>query len=191
MTNTEPDNLVHKLLSQEPSEVQTWLRCAWEGQCPIPHNFNWHGLADVAAANARDTLNLDWAEISVSVYDYLCRIVPDNCASWTISAMTLRAFLIMNMGPVAGSTILDPELIFTWVLASLPGPLSDVRQQIAPGREWLLEQIAQRKPNALEQVRELRRLKNRLSVIQGLSDEQILPPDHELQAWLALRPELP
>jgi hypothetical protein len=74
MSQSEPIKLLNELLLQDASDVKAWLQCIWSKQKEPPEDFNWLGLAEVAAFDARsgkcngsNLPNLSWAEIATSV----------------------------------------------------------------------------------------------------------------------------
>jgi len=79
----------NQLLEQEAAQVKSWVGEYWEGKHQVPKDFNWHGLAEVAASNFFRHDDLTWAEISVGIYDRLHNQSP--ALNFDGSAMNLRA----------------------------------------------------------------------------------------------------
>ncbi|HLP91157.1 MAG TPA: hypothetical protein VK184_21580 [Nostocaceae cyanobacterium] len=188
MNESQSTKLLNELLLQNPSDVKVWLKRVWLDQEKVPEEFNWLGLAEAAAFEARsgernvtNTSNIFWAEIAISVYDYLASQANSGTGeSFIISSMLLRAAMIADYGSVFGHPVLDSNQIIHWFFHSLKMSLDEVIQNTA---NW--------KDNNIENIRELRRIKNRLKVILVLTESDKFKPDEELKAWLSLREKLP
>ena len=167
-----------QLLQGDNREASMWLEKVWSGRRPVPAEFNWYLLAQGAAGLARTKLDLGWANLAVKVYDYIAAKGNASLADSVInSCMMLKAYMISELGVVQGDPILDVEPIVEWFLKS---------PDIAEAPEGI-------RPDSLnvDETRRLRRIKNRLAVIQVLADKDVLPPNVTLSAWLALRKQLP
>src|SRR5947209_3363836 len=108
MKESEAMRILQELLHQDPAAVQNWIMDIWQGRRQAPDDFNWLGLAQAAAAEARASLSLSWARVALSTYDYLSTQSPAYDQN---SAMMLRAYLIRHMRPRAGEEMLDPAII--------------------------------------------------------------------------------
>jgi len=172
------------LLAGGKSAVMQWIVNVPPGQQSLSQKFDWLGLAEAAALNARFELDLDWAKIAISIYDQLAKKVESKSQreSLMYSQMNLRAFLIARLGAVPGHPILDPQPIINWFFDSLTLTVEEASERAA---RWTDLEI--------ERVRELRRIKNRLSPIKVLKEANMLPHDSysSLSSWLSIRSQLP
>ncbi|MEC4806823.1 MAG: hypothetical protein SAJ72_21410 [Jaaginema sp. PMC 1080.18] len=109
MNESEATNKLKVLLEQDVEQVQFWLDQVWAGKQQITDNFNWHGLAEVAASQAREfalqsppcrSLSLAWAKVAISIYEFLINHHSkyEIRASFFYSLMMLRAYLIVKFG---------------------------------------------------------------------------------------------
>ncbi len=144
------------------------------------------GLAQSSAQKARDESDrvesLKWAAIALSVYGYLAteRDVRGDFNSYELSAMNLRAAMICKFGVVIDHSVLDIQTIATWF-----------GERTSFERQKLASIIDQWRLLPIQQIRELRQVKNRLSVIELLMDNGYLQDDTDLQEWVMLKKQLP
>lgn len=179
----------NEALEMPPAQVQEWLASVWSGEQKVPEDFNWHGLAEVAADRANRRLlgeqpNLEWAEVSVAIYERLA--IEDEGDSFLQSAMTLRAALILQLGAKRGHPVLDPEPIFHWFYDNLHLARDEAIKQASTWREFGPGGGVGR-----NELLMLRRIKNRLGVIKLMSEGTHFTPDAELAKWLEVREQLP
>ena len=173
---------ISTLLERGPLAVKKWLAGVEPGNQLSTERFNWLGLAEAAASNARSGLDLDWADVAISLYSGLARKLDSDSRreSLMYSQMNLRAFLIARLGSVSGHPILDPQTIIDWFRDAL---VISAKEASAKAAHW--PQLD------LNSIRELRRIKNRLSPIRVLEDANVLPAEHGLGDWLSIREQLP
>ena len=147
-------------------------------------------LADVSSAKARKGENngglfdRTWAEVATAIYDRLAEAAeqkkPGSGESLRISSMMLRAGAIAKYGIIPNDSVLDVNLILQWFWDNIKESREDVEQKAA---NWKMLPI--------EEMRELRQLKNRLKVIAALASGDKYVLDEQLKAWLSLREKLP
>ncbi len=171
------------LLKQSPQDVLAWIQRAWSGQIEVPENFNWLGIAESAGTTANLHADIQWAEVAIRIYEWLAlqRSNPSFRHSELSSAMSLRSSMMhKHHQTVPGHYVLDPELIVQWFYNELA---------------WNYDEVAEKTKNwqalSFEQILLLRQIKNRLSKLKHLVNDGYLQPANDLQAWLALYPELP
>ncbi len=204
MSDFEETNLLNILLQQNAEQVQSWLRSVWAEQQQVPEKFNWLGLAEGAAFNARElarksdeyhSSSLAWAELAASVYEFLAKKYPELSEQYLSSLMTLRAYMIIKFGSVIGNPVLDIEKIVNWFFDNLEISYQDALIKATDWREALstnnAEEIQKKFETDLEEIRRLRVIKNRLGVIKLLSESQEFRPNKELTAWISLWKQLP
>lgn len=175
--------LEEQLLRGGGAAVEAWLDCVDAGDAHVPASFNWLGVAEEAAASARQSAaapDLAWARAAVRLYDRLAGADEGGRDAFEQSAMLLRAWLIVRLGPAPGDSLLDPAFVMHWFFARL---------NITPAEAARLAREPRGLP--LPELRRLRRIKNRLNVIRVLADAPGFAPDAELAAWLDLRERLP
>ncbi len=127
MNQLESTKLLNDLLQQDACDVLAWVKQVREGKLQSPINFNWHGLAEAAAMEARlnygndsSVINLSWAEVATSIYDYLGRRAGESAGeSFLISSMLLRAAMIAECGAIPGHPVLDIDRVINWFFDSL------------------------------------------------------------------------
>lgn len=172
---------VSQLLERGPNDLWTWVQEAQEGRKSVPDNFNWHGLAECAGQNAHkpDAENLVWARIAVAVYEALANEHPDS--SFLLSAMFIRARMIGLLGPRPKDAVLDPDMIRAWFSKDL---------SCGPDEAMARSEAAWKSRNVAE-LRTLRRIKNKLAVIEHLRSGKRSPPFDEYTGWLAVQDKLP
>ena len=179
---------VNDLFTWEPTEVQSWLDSAWSEQKPALDEASWLGLAEVAATMANRSNDLEWARVSIRVYEWLHGV--DSRMGYDRSAMNLRASMIRKLGGVSGDPLLDLQVILDWFWNNVPMSITEARFAIPNCQKTIAEGNVKR-PEDLELCRKLRRIKNDLNLLWWLMEDDILVPDEELKAWVELKPELP
>ena len=187
MNQLKSTKLLNKLLQQDATEVLAWLKEVWSGELRSPINFNWHGLAEAAANEARlnygdgsPVFNLTWAEIAILIYDRLAELAGELAGeSFLISSMLLRAAMIAELGVIPGHPVLDIDRVINWFFHSLKMSPDEATKKAANWRNC-----------SIEEIRELRKIKNRLNVISVLVESGKFVPI-ELSTWLSLQSQLP
>jgi hypothetical protein len=94
--------------------------------------------------------------------------------------MLLRTAMIAEFGSVDDHLVLDSNQIIYWFFHSLTMSLDEVTQK---AENW--------KELNIEDIRELRRIKNRLNIIVVLAESDKFMINEEIRAWLSLRDRLP
>ncbi|MCC3405942.1 MAG: hypothetical protein JGK17_10195 [Microcoleus sp. PH2017_10_PVI_O_A] len=181
---------IDRILEQNPESALAWVKNTLSPQTTAPQDFNWLLLADISSAKARKGENnaglfdRAWAEVATAIYDRLAEAAeqkkPGSGESVRISSMMLRAGAIAKYGIVPNDSVLDVNLILQWFWDNIKDSREDVEQKAA---NW--------KTLPIEEIRELRQLKNRLKVITALSKSDKYVLDEEIKTWLALREKLP
>ena len=169
------------LLQQDARSVLAWLKNIESDFIKPPFGFNWLGLAEAATFEAQSASDLVWAMVAILVYEQLAAEANSSAQeSLMISAMLLRASMIARFESVPGHLVLDLDQIMRWFCDRQMMSWDSVAKKAANWRSCNIEEI-----------RELRRIKNRLRVISILaeSDKSIL--NSELNNWLSLREKLP
>jgi len=185
MNQSESTNQLNQLLRQDASCVKAWLKDIWSGKLKAPEEFNWLGLAQGATsiANSGDAnvSNLSWAEVATSVYDKLIAEESiDGKEAHMFSLMMLQAAMIAKFGFISGHPVLDIDRVILWFFDSLTISRQEAETKAASWMQY-----------SMDEIRELRGIKNRLRVILALADSGKLIPDEELSQWLLLRKKLP
>lgn len=181
MCQSQSSLQLNEFLQKEAFEVQNWLVAIKSGCLNPPAEFNWLGLAEAAAFKAHSKSDLLWAEVAIQVYQRLADETNSSAqGSLIISLMLLKAAMIAIFGSVLGHPVLDIEPIIQWFNDSMMTSFDEVAKKTAIWRDCTIEEI-----------RDLRAIKNRLKVISILANSQkcILPK--ELEVWLSLREQLP
>jgi hypothetical protein len=168
--------------------VLAWLKQVWSGQLQSPENFNWHGFAEAAAFDARSNLDnsslvssLSWAEVATSVYEHLGNSASESAAElYRNSSMLLRTAMIAKLGSVPGNPVLDIDQVVNWFFNELKISPDEANKKATNWRNCNIQEI-----------RELRKIKNRLNIISVLIESDKLTPNQKLSTWLSLKSKLP
>jgi hypothetical protein len=183
MSAVTDEHDLQRLLRSEPERIEARLA----GADPPPDDFNWLGLAEVAAARAlrQDPQPLDallpWARVAQLAYRRLIARAGSVAEAdrYEESLMRLQAGLIRRHGHRAGDPFLDCDQIFDWFLGRHAGGF-DAAQ--GDSRRWRELPVAR--------IHELRTIKNHLGVIRLLERcDRFGTP--EIRRWLDLRDQLP
>jgi hypothetical protein len=176
---------ITKLLQLDASELLAWQKDAWTGKLPIPEEFNWLGMAEVAAFNANSKINreksLQWAKVAISTYEYLIKnadLAGKN--SFVCSLMNLRACMIIRHGTVPQDCVLDIKHVIDLFFFNTHMSYTEAATKATAWKDL-----------SMRDIQELRRIKNRLSALKLLSDTGKIIPNQELKNWLHLREQLP
>jgi hypothetical protein len=178
---------LHAVLQFPPAEVLGWLSEVWPSQQGPHWAFNWLALAEVAAdlastgcGNSEGEWH-EWALVAVAVYERLAaEAVPGQRDSPECSSMMLRAHLITLVGSKPGDRVLDRDAIVQCFVNRLPLSTEEARLR---SENWTTLPV--------DQILELRRIKNRLNVIRVLVETSRFQPDDVLRPWLQLHPRFP
>jgi len=158
-----------------------WLHEVEKGHQQVPLNFNWLGLAEAASFEARSQKNLTWAEVAITIYQRLVDHTDAIHQAGLISSMMhLKAFMITQLGVVHNNTILDPDYMVQCFFESLPYNYEQAKLKAA---HW--------QTLTIQEIKALKLIKSRLSVLSSLVENKSLHPDPELQMWISLQKDLP
>jgi hypothetical protein len=180
-----------------PEHLMAWIVRLRNGEQPIPSKFNWPRLANFVTDRTFRTdltsgVDTRWLPVAAAVLDFIVTLAENGeRASRDIAAMMLRARAIGLLGAVQSDPILDPEVIRLWFVRSLPMSLDEA---LARSQQLRLMEPSQREVLLVEQpslLRDLRRLKNRLMVVEQMARVSDLLLDPNIEAWLAARSQLP
>lgn len=153
--------------------------------------YHWHGVAEVAAFEAREALKanassdaMEWATAAVDIYDELARDDPSD--SFVLSVMFVRAEMIRHLGVDASKAAQS--------LARLVAPVRDVLRaspaeavEVAAGSRLEMESGANDE-RFVAGMRQSRKMKSRLGPLKEIDALDCLPAD--LVPWLAIRARL-
>lgn len=177
------NSLLQTVLQWPLSQVTAWLDGHAVGEPVGQEDFNWDLFAFTAARRAREERSLPWAHIALRVYAVLAERSPvGSMHSFMLSAMSLRAWMINELGAREGDTVLDPEIIFGWFQRVAVVPLEEAAR-LVDTQDWSTLPI--------ETLRELRSIKNALNVLSFLPETEGVRRHPELEGWLQLRSRLP
>lgn len=175
-------------MTKDSQTVQRILKKVWSEESAVSDDFNWLGLAQVASqkatgfeASGNQEAKLRWAEIARKENAYLAKQAEPNAReSYELSAMHLRAAMIIQFEPVTDHPIVDIKAITSWFCERTPIERQDVIPLLGNWRSLPIQDILK-----------LRQIKNRLSVIELLMQEGHLQEHPELRQWLAIKSCLP
>jgi hypothetical protein len=175
--------LLRTVLNWPLEQVASWLDGLAIGEPVGGEFFNWELFASTAAARAREERSLPWAHIALVVYGVLAeRASADEKHSLMLSAMNLRGWLIVELGPREGDPVLDPETIVAWFQSLATMPIEEAARRVS-SEDW--------RTMPIETLLKLRYIKSALNVVTLISGTGVVPRHPELENWLQLRPKLP
>ena len=177
---------INSLLTKTTEEVTAYIEQHLESdEC---RNINWLGIAQGCAtiagspAAGSEETGKQWASISVRVYRKLREIESSQgiVESLQRSEMHLRSLFVIKYGDDPHSPIFNLDSIANWFLDDVQDTPSDVHQAATVWRQL-----------PIDDIRKLRRLKNRISVLRNLEENDFLTNYPTLQPWLKLWHILP
>lgn len=175
--------LLRTVLRWPLEQVSSWLDGLAIGEPVGGEFFNWELFASTAAARAREQRSLPWAHIALGVYGVLAERAPaDEKHSIMLSAMNLRGWLIVELGPREGDAVLDPETIVAWFRSLATVPIEEAAR-LASSQDW--------RTTPMEMLLKLRYIKSALNVVSLISEAGVVQKHPEVKNWLQLRPNLP
>ncbi|MBW4693752.1 MAG: hypothetical protein KME27_18560 [Lyngbya sp. HA4199-MV5] len=196
MSQSQSITSANQLLREPASDVQRWLKAVQAKQRSVPHEFNWLGLAQATATNAysdryHTAEQLVWAEIAIAVYAKLSEVgFPEN-EPFLQSAMMLRAAMIRKFGAVVQHPVLDMDAMTQWFFSHLSYTYEEAKEKAAYWQEPAHWQDKSNVSTHIDEIRQLRRIKVRLSVLASLPESEQFQFSEALKQWLFLRDKLP
>lgn len=175
--------LLQTVLSWPLPQVSAWLDGLSLGEPVGGENFNWDGFAFTVAARAREERSLPWAHIALRVYEALAANPPGGeTHSIMRSAMSLRAWMIRELGAKEGDAVLDPDIVFVWFQELAVFPI-DEAARIVDQPDWRVIPT--------ETLLKLRYIKSALNALAHIADSGVVQRHPELNDWLQLWSRLP
>ena len=169
----DQQSILNSLKGKGPEAWRAYLRPFEEGETLT--GLSMLVIFPYAASLARDQLSLEWAEIAVRAAELEATnrgAVEREDA--LLSAMRLRAWFISKMGSRPHDLILDRDLILSWAMEGVNLTVDEGREKAAVLGDRLAElkrsSNPREKQDVLEDLRMLRRMKHRLSVVNVLAD---------------------
>ncbi len=192
-TDNIEDLITHWIQTNAPAEGEKWLQQVRLMTVPRPSgsallDFREAAthMAQVTPAEPTPDKKLAWARLALDLSDEIMRRHPEPDADMLLSAMALRSRMIETVGVRPGDPILDPDHILRWFLSSVKSSATEVA--IAAQALWVAADAA---AVSHQQVATLRSIKNCLSIVKGLVEQNGLPVNSQLEAWLKLYDQLP
>jgi hypothetical protein len=139
--------------------------------------------AEGAGTKANLNADLEWAEVAIRIYEWLASRANDEDIrhSDLSSAMSLRVSMINKKHQtIPDHIVLDSQRIVNWFYSKLNMRYDEVVHKV---ENWRVL--------PLDQIRTLKRIKNRLSILKSLIAKGYIQSDGSLRAWLELYPGLP
>jgi len=181
MTESSKKTMLDDLIGKGVDFVGDLVNSAPPEKIKIDDKFNWLGLAEGAAIMARNSMLIDWADISVKIYRAL-RASGDFSLNHglELSEMSLRVYMILHLGNIQGHNVLDSLIVEHWFFQTLPMSVSEAESLIVS-------------PSNLDisLIRQLRWVKNRVRVIQELYAQYMVHSREELAPWMEIYDKLP
>ncbi|MFP2959304.1 hypothetical protein ACLEPN_16055 [Myxococcus sp. 1LA] len=166
------------------SKMNAWLDRLTIGGAVEGEPFNWDVFAFTIAMRAREERSPDWAHVALRIYDALVKRPPTGADAHTfwLSAMSLRAWMIAELGEREGDPVLDSAPIVEWVQRLTTMSLAEAAQWVALGDPRAIP---------IEKLRAMRRLKHALNTLaHALYKTQVEQKHPELVPWLQFRTRL-
>ncbi len=183
-----PTDALNDILQMDSAQVFDWLNNNWSSGNEDNKNFNWIGLAQAAAQNAATQRDTTWALVATTIYDYLSQSLHvQHSESFMNSSMNIRAYMIRLLGNQTGDHILDIDRLVSWFFSDLTIIPSEA---LHVASEWKESEDSTRREH-LDDVRQMRRIKNRLSILKTAFANDTLHPSESLREWLLIWDYLP
>jgi len=190
-----PEITVAEILMLEPKNLQKWVQSALTREFDVDANFNWLGLAEVLAFNAREGNDVSerilFAGLAVTIYDWLAKTEdPEHSDSYIDSAIAVRVYMLSNNYVDSFHPILGINRIKRpWEGAKFsPSEALEIAESF---RDKLKIGSSQISLPEREKIRELRRIKNKMSLINQLPADSDLLKEAKSNGWLEVYSRLP
>jgi hypothetical protein len=175
------------LLSQESAAIKTWFDRKHKNNSDYPSDPNWWvGIAISLLHQSQEQEPWDLArlKISIDIYVYL------GDYSSLLSAMLIRITVINKLGRLSESEAEDIEAINDYFFAHLKISLAEAKYKANLFSEDLVAgDPYQHLSN--DEILELRRIKERLNVIQSLRSEWLPKSNIVIYDWMQIKQTLP
>lgn len=124
---------------------------------------------------------LEAAKAVLLIYKYLAENIDRSSRdSYEASAMMFRALMIKQLGVDFESPVLNPGKVEGWFFKRLPFSLEETANKVSK-----LSSLP------IREIKQLRRIKNRLQVIKELQREGYFKDNTELSEWIRISESLP
>jgi hypothetical protein len=184
---------LRNLANQPLSQLQALVNDIWDSPAESEEKLRqvnwWLGLAQVASSKAlaenvsrEAEETLGWTHLVIDIYEHLISRHADE--SLMLSLMFFKARFIVKYEKVSDEKIGGVNEIVEWSLSDLGVSLEDIQASLPFTAEKL------DRTNRSD-IRRLRSIKNRLSVLKYLQEHNRLAPDETLNKWLEIRKHLP
>jgi hypothetical protein len=191
---SDQQSIMNSLKDEGPKAWLAYLRPFEDGQ-PLT-GLSMQVVFNYAAPLAKDQDSLDWAEVAIRAADLEAFNGSQTEREHAmLRAMRLRSWFIAKMGSRPKHRVLDKEVILHWVMEVLNISVQTAEEKAA--LIWKGVAIVQgssspeNRQRVHDDLRQLRRIKNRLNVAKMLADCGELPNDPTLNEWLKIREQLP
>jgi hypothetical protein len=202
MTDSNPSFSFEEISKREDEELLDLLESKILFSMQLSDNFNWLGLAEIASLKVAKNLHkkkldcaLKWAENGISIYEFLSFRNDEHYDSLSLSSMRLRVNMIMALGNNPLHSVLDVEKVFSWFREKLNFSYEEALSK-AENSSLVLNNIVQpnsniQNPDDISEILELRKIKNRLNLIQALAEDKENKIPDDLKNWLSIKNCLP
>jgi hypothetical protein len=174
------------LLCKSSEEVLELLRKYFNGdKVGFPEKINWDGFAFSASMKAQGS----YAES----YEFLAASSKLK-DSFENSSMMLRSSIIAHLGHIDNDPILDSRIIMEWFIERLEFSYEEICEKAAFWKDFFNRDPESKNSNEeinFDEVRNLRHLKERLSIIRTLAEGKNVILGDELKKLLEFRENLP
>lgn len=174
---------VRDVISGTALEAYNWTVANLE---TFEQDFNWLGLAECAGTRAYaeneskfSEENALWAKIAIIVYEKLAVLSEKGLDGFESSAMMLRAYVISKNRMIRQDPFFSEKIIYDWFKKRLPFSYEDAKKLI------------DNEIKAPTDVLLLRKLKNRISVVNFVLQGGGACADRDVLSWASLWPQLP
>jgi hypothetical protein len=191
-----PETSAEALAELSPKDIRDWVESAWAGGLKCHPGFNWLGLAEVLAFDARARGSLEekvqLAELAVKIYEWLAGR-EDNAHgdSYIDSAIAVRVFMLANKYVAPSHPVLGVSQITEYISGVADISPSQAMTESRDLKERLNSQAGLSSSAELGKLQKLRRMKNRLTLIKSLPSCGVPLGDFDIEEWLEIYNELP
>jgi len=191
----DQQSILNSLRDKAPEAWSAYLR-RFEDDPQLESGLSMQVIFHHVAPIAKDQESLEWGEIAVRAAELEARTFdPIVREFWQQHAMGLRAWFISEMGSRSDHSILNKDTILSWVTEELTLSVEEASKKATRiGKDLARVKDSsdpKLKQQVLDDLRQLRRIKHRLTVLKMLDDCGELAQSSALNGWLEIREQLP
>lgn len=187
---------INDVIKLNLNELQTWVYSNLTRELQSVNDFNWVGLAEVLALDARNNSNLTekikLAELAITIYEQLAEShIYDYPDSLLNSAIALRVYLISNNYVNPFHPLLGENELSNLVLKQFNFSCSDTLKLSKKYSKKIKNKDNRFSPSELGDMKELRKIKNMINLLKNMPSDSKLVKELETSGWLEVSKKIP